>query len=827
MAFTYIDVDNGNDANNGLSEATPKLTGGHIDWSSANPDYQIFLKGNTTNYLEYVYPASGARSARPVISVFPSEINTGVKGKLRITKSLSSSVNHSGFTFIDLDIDDNNTATGNSGFHNGYCLRCNLDMVSITQNSQNVSPLTFDLGTVYQPTSGTVYWNPAANAVVKDSKMVDFYPNAGSLRLVNSVAIVRDSYTATIANTQTFYNSAIVYRSTSAATTGAIFSNGFATCLNTHIINLKNNNRPIILSALNISVGSIRTYGISLTNFVDNGMGGATDITVLSDEFESTDEANLLTTYMKIKATSDAVDAGIGGADIGWAVLASGGYPLLDAADVKIGVDRGDGTTGTYDGSDRYTDIDLTQVVNGYNFRYNSLTNNRTGTRTAIYDLLAANLVKIGQDRGDGVTGTYDAAERYTDLDLSFVDSTYSFRYNSLSNNRTGTKIFYPPLPTNKVAIGEDRGDGQTGTYAATERYSDIDLSQVVSGYAYRYNSLSNNRTGTRTSIYALLNTSVVQFGVDRGDGATGTDKGENFNSVLTAGQIKVGEVVDNLGNEITGTYTATERYTDLDLTQVVSGYNYRYNSLTDNRTGTRTAIYNLLDVEFVKIGQDRGDGETGTYAALERYTDIPVDKVENDYDYIYNDEPRTGTLVGGDAGSIPAEKVIYPYEYAPGVIGQAGKYNPNDTDIVTQLNTNAKNLIQHILGNDWKEMAYFKEPELNDFYTSDLYFGIRPMADNELETLISTEEVEVEFEIKLLKQFENNGGDEAERQAELFLIEQMTKLRRANWHSNMGNYQQNVLISGINRDECEKIGPNLMLCRLVITINYAVINNL
>jgi hypothetical protein len=48
-------------------------------------------------------------------------------------------------------------------------------------------------------------------------------------------------------------------------------------------------------------------------------------------------------------------------------------------SDVKTGV-AGDGGTGTYDGSDRWTDVGIANVRSGSVYKANSVTNNRTGT---------------------------------------------------------------------------------------------------------------------------------------------------------------------------------------------------------------------------------------------------------------------------------------------------------------------------------------------------------------------------------------------------------------------------------------------------------------
>jgi hypothetical protein len=65
----------------------------------------------------------------------------------------------------------------------------------------------------------------------------------------------------------------------------------------------------------------------------------------------------------------DGVDAGTGSLTV----------PAL--ADTKIGV-SGDGGTGTYDGSDRWTDPGEANVASGVQYKANSTTNNKTGTLT-------------------------------------------------------------------------------------------------------------------------------------------------------------------------------------------------------------------------------------------------------------------------------------------------------------------------------------------------------------------------------------------------------------------------------------------------------------
>lgn len=63
----------------------------------------------------------------------------------------------------------------------------------------------------------------------------------------------------------------------------------------------------------------------------------------------------------------------------------TGTYVVASAANVKTGVTFGvsSGSTGTYDGSDRWTDPGEANVAEGVSYKANSTTNNKTGTLTA------------------------------------------------------------------------------------------------------------------------------------------------------------------------------------------------------------------------------------------------------------------------------------------------------------------------------------------------------------------------------------------------------------------------------------------------------------
>lgn len=94
----------------------------------------------------------------------------------------------------------------------------------------------------------------------------------------------------------------------------------------------------------------------------------------------------------------------------------TGTAAIPTAANTKTGV-AVDATTGTYDGSDRWTDPTEACVKTGTPYKANSTTNNKTGT--------------------------YDGSDRWTDPGISHVELGVTYKANSTSNNRTGT---YTPV---------------------------------------------------------------------------------------------------------------------------------------------------------------------------------------------------------------------------------------------------------------------------------------------------------------------------------------------------------------------------------------------
>jgi len=147
--------------------------------------------------------------------------------------------------------------------------------------------------------------------------------------------------------------------------------------------------------------------------------------------------------------------------------------------------------------SDAYSDPGVDNVRLGTAYKFNSLTDNRTGT----VRVPGASNVKTGfvYESNDSVTGTYDGSDRWTDPGDNNVRLGTAYKANSTSNNKTG-RVTVPAASAVKVGTAFETDAAQTGTYDGSERYTDVDEDVVVSGFNYRYNSLTNNRMGNFTT---------------------------------------------------------------------------------------------------------------------------------------------------------------------------------------------------------------------------------------------------------------------------------------------------------------------------------------
>lgn len=140
-----------------------------------------------------------------------------------------------------------------------------------------------------------------------------------------------------------------------------------------------------------------------------------------------------------------------------------------------------------------FTDVDTSKVELGYAFNYNSATPNRTGTRRQ--PVIAE--VKIGTLYGpsDTLTGTYDGSDRWTDPGIANVRLGTAYKANSLTNNRTGD-VTEPATGTVEVGTTYGTLSSLTGTYDGSNRWTDPSDANVRFSITYKANSLTLNKTG-------------------------------------------------------------------------------------------------------------------------------------------------------------------------------------------------------------------------------------------------------------------------------------------------------------------------------------------
>jgi hypothetical protein len=291
-------------------------------------------------------------------------------------------------------------------------------------------------------------------------------------------------------------------------------------------------------------------------------------------------------------------------------------YALLNAADVRLGVDRGNTTNGTLDlpaianvnygtvfdnatktGTKRDTSPSVTDVVSGITWYANSVL--QTGTRTSIYALLTASLVKIGTDRGDGVFGSYDGSDRFSDPLESNVKTGTSYVYNTVTKNGTYTEagLYSDAGEANVLKDVAYKFNSATNNKLGTLESTDPGISNVKTGTNYKINSVAKSGTHTEAVTDTIL-ASDLKFGVTKtikDVSVTGTDIGADFNDNLDPAKVELGFAYKNLNENKTGTlvggscdYPTPEK--------VYDGIVYA----SGTKTGILGAI-NQLDLDYIK----------------------------------------------------------------------------------------------------------------------------------------------------------------------------------------------------------------------------------
>lgn len=892
MADYFFNADSGNDSNNGLSEATPRLT--IISNTHVVGTNRLFFKTNTTNRIT-LNIGNGFKSSN-IFAPYPSELSSGSRFKFNFLKSVSTSNNWGNFSFINCDwlLTDNNVSSGGR-LDSSYWDNCLVDLSGIIANSYVFAPKLIN------------------NSIVIDSSSFNAFTGAGTATQVASYVsctLSNWTYLAGTTNAQTYrncifkssptkttsntfygnaFNCAFHFASTHSATATTMFSST-AAFINCHFIDESSNSRNITTNS-STAFEFCRYYNCSVS--IGGNISTNNSISSLATEFQSTNPASA--DFLKPVVSGDCAGTGLGGGNIGWfsGTLVPVVAPYTAASNVRSGIDRGDGVLGTLDlpaiadvkiavtydggtktgtlestdpgianvrsgtnykiqsvsksgtmavpvpanvragvsidatvglldlpsianvllgvifdngtktGTSNNTDPGVANVVSGVTYYINSVL--KTGTRTAIYDLLNLYEVRIGVDRGDGSNGTYDGSDRYSDPLQTNVSIGVVYRFNSLTNNRTGTNESTDP--------GEDK---------------------VVLGVMYKINSV--DKTGSRTETYALVPLNRLYKGYEQVAGQPGTDVGEDFNDDLSEALVEYGleytirdvlKTGANLGatnNDVVDPETVIVGTTIKNLGVDVDG-EYKVISSTDVREDVEFGINETGEIVIpaeinVELGTTYDISKTGSSVGAPFNDLLLPEMIVAPYQVLNRNVMVDGNAQAGSADYPSEDVVLVDVEYASGTkVGNLGRVDLNNSDMAGQLQAKAEQLIASLLGEEWKPLNYFKEVQKNNLNNNSKQWGIRPLGDVATDKLLTR--IDLDFEIKLTDSYNNKGSDQDERLAELNLIAQMetirTSLLKTRW-----NFATNVgIIREFDKEEVDNINETTLVCRAVITVNY------
>lgn len=245
--------------------------------------------------------------------------------------------------------------------------------------------------------------------------------------------------------------------------------------------------------------------------------------------------------------------------------------------------------TGTYDGSDRWTDPGESSVKTGTAYKANSTSNNKTGT--------------------------YDGSDRWTDPGEANVRSGTAYKANSTSNNKTGSASI-PTAANVKVGVATD---ATTGTYDGSDRWTDLDEADVREGVPYKANSVTENKTGTLAGSEdpGITNVKIGTEYVIEGEALTGLYEGTDRFTSLAEEDVRYG--LEYLANnqERTGklTYLPTDARSVCDQILRFIGAE----SLTDDEWATLTVTVNSTGLEVYQALYGVLDARGSTAAMMDR----------------------------------------------------------------------------------------------------------------------------------------------------------------------------------------------------------------
>ena len=476
--------------------------------------------------------------------------------------------------------------------------------------------------------------------------------------------------------------------------------------------------------------------------------------------------------------------------------------------------------------SNFFTSIPENKVETAYAYKQLSRVNNKTGSLSAGYPLLPANKVEDGYDRGDGTFGTNKGEAFNTVLTAGIIQSgqTITNLGNIINGTDKGENFNSILNPANLVLDYTVQNLGNT--VVGTSESTDPGVANVTNGTTYKIYSIL--KTGTRTAIYSLLPAYNVESGIDRGDGSFGTNKGENFNTVINLSKLQSGYNITNLGNSVTGTDKG-ELFNDVLSASILKSGNTVLN-LGNSIVGTDKgeSFNTALTANKLQSGytvQNLGNSVTGTDKGESFNDALDATKLQIGYTVQNLGNTVVGTNAGGGDYPIPAH-VLKDIVYGNGAYeGTLGAINGVDLDIVNQMVNSANIFIQNQLGSGWQPLKYFKEVEQNSFRNNATQWGIRALGDSITKEKIGKDTLDIEFEIKLTTDFSNRQGDDHERSQEQALITQMEGIRRMLRDTKFFKIDNVRDVRSVSRAEVEKLGNSVLLCKSTIVVNIDIKN--
>jgi hypothetical protein len=352
-------------------------------------------------------------------------------------------------------------------------------------------------------------------------------------------------------------------------------------------------------------IANVRSGTAYKANSISNNRTGTAAIPTAANVRSGT-AVDATTGSLAVPAAADvrsgtAVDAGTGTLD------------LPSIANVKTGVTfDGASKTGTYDGSDRWTDPGVANVRSGTAYKANSTSNNRTGTAV----VSAAATTKHGVTADDG-TGTYRGADLWTAVVADDVLEGAGYLADGVSLSG-----LYRDVTADRVKAGTQYGwDGfglRTGTYDGSDLWSSPAADELKHGVQLKSNSTTDNLTGTYrgADLWSSPGADELKHGValksdSLTDNLVGTYRGADLWTAFLPAQVAAGEQALQDGNAVVGTFVGAQvPSTAREVANAILKFlgapsltDDEWTSMSIDESSTPQALYEALDAVLASRG--------------------------------------------------------------------------------------------------------------------------------------------------------------------------------------------------------------------------------